>query len=715
MLDTFSRHSVAKGRKRLAFSSQAFKSFHELLKLSLGYQQRAIDDMVASLHYELLWLRDDSPVLFECTACHNVNLENPKQSYSTVDMILSKPRIGSQSQDLPTRQDGIFIRIQDSRSKWASPPADSPFASFLENVLSTQTLTEESAQPATVIIKFILSRVDGYVARSDFLERRLQGYELAEKVQGFLLPRQQVKAVVEDKITSPENLFSLLKQALGAISISSTTGSSIGSLLTKTEEELLNRLSFPWSSSEPIEQKRIAWVEGRPDFEFSRRMYEAAWALGITLVIIDNPGHWMSQDEGDHVYLREAFIPVNISVDEGFVDRIINAVQSYGKPFDSIISVSDARVVGVAQACEILGYPTSPSAAYILAADKYKTRLNELDQRGCFQVNGVEELKVQLEQQRDQLQYPLVAKPCMGWGSECISKVNNEAELIQAVEKASARHATSPQRRTEVMIEPFIDGPEVDANFVLLDGKILFYEIADDFPSPGDYPGSSWEDNFQETANLLPCGLPADELLVVRDSIHQSLLRLGFQSGTFHCEGRVRYSTLHFDTRNGREDLYPTTHIGSTKSQPQFYLHEINARPAGYLESVATHLTYGVDYYALQLLYSLGDKARYRALAQPFLNGPQWWLVLLIIPEDRAGTMKTEDAGKSLLARDPILAAAVPDYKTVQKRGGKLGGPKASALSYLAYFSVVSRRSRLEALELADRIRKNFRYELEED
>ena len=265
------------------------------------------------------------------------------------------------------------------------------------------------------------------------------------------------------------------------------------------------------------------------------------------------------------------------------------------------------------------------------------------------------------------------------------------------------------------MIEPFIEGPEVDANFVLLDGKILFYEIADDFPSPGDYSNASWEDGFQETANLLPTGLPENEVVIIRDSIHESLLRQGFLSGTFHCEGRLRYSSLQYDTINGREDLYPIPHGRFPQQQPEFYLHEINARPAGYLESVATHLTYGIDYYALQLLYSLGDSSRYRALSQPFKNGAQWWLVLLIVPEERAGTMKSEDAGKELLERNPVLKNAVPDYKTVQKKGGKLGGPKASALSYLAYFSVVSREGRLRALELADMIRNEFTYELEED
>ncbi|PQE29706.1 ATP-grasp superfamily protein [Rutstroemia sp. NJR-2017a WRK4] len=672
-------------------------------------------DMASSFRFLLRWERAQSSALFQCTTRRSLNTSSDQQSHKTFDLILVRSRAVSDHIGPYTAGESLFLRCNDEESHWTSVTSNLPAVAFLTDVLIDQDLSQTATPWETLAIKYVLPIRDGYVARSDFLERRMQGFELAARVKSFLSPIQHIKAIDSNAVQSIDNLINLLQNTVGAIALSPSTDLGIDALLSATEAELINRISFPWLSTKPFKQQRIAWVEGRPDFEFSRRMYEAAWTLGITLVIIDNPGHWMQQDEGEHAYLREAFIPVDISVDKGFVDRIVSAVKSYAKPIDSIISVSDARVVGVAKACELLGFPTSASDAYILAADKYKTRLSEVNPGVSFMVDSVEQLKKLLVEHRDRLQYPLVAKPCMGWGSECISKVNNESELIHAVGKASARHANSPQKRTDVMIESFIDGPEVDANLVLLDGEILFYEIADDFPSAGDYPGSSWEDNFQETANLLPCGLPQEELFIIRDSIHQSLLRQGFRTGTFHCEGRVRYSSLCFCTRNGREDLYPVPQTQSATRQPQFYLHEINARPAGYLESVATHLTYGVDYYALQLLYSLGDIERYRALSQPFMNGPQWWLVLLIIPEDRAGTMKTEDAGRELLERDAVLAAAVPDYKTVQKKGAKLGGPKASALSYLAYFSVVSRKSRLDALDLAERIRQNYKYELEED
>jgi pimeloyl-ACP methyl ester carboxylesterase len=178
-----------------------------------------------------------------------------------------------------------------------------------------------------VAIKFILPKVNGYVARSDFLERRLDGVEHVAKVTGFLAPRQAV-TVPSVAETAAKDLSNLLSSAVGAVLLERGDQINQDEMLTILEDELRNRISFPWVVPIPIAQKRLVWVEGRKDADVSRRMYEAAMALGITLVVIDNSGHWLQDDHGPYAYLREAFIPVNIDVDEKFVDRLVAAVRS---------------------------------------------------------------------------------------------------------------------------------------------------------------------------------------------------------------------------------------------------------------------------------------------------------------------------------------------------------------------------------------------------
>jgi biotin carboxylase len=239
--------------------------------------------------------------------------------------------------------------------------------------------------------------------------------------------------------------------------------------------------------SEPILPKRIAWVQGRENIDVSRRAYEAARALGISIVMIANPGHWLEDDNGPYAYLREAFIPVSIEVDQWFTQRILNAVCEYGRPIDGVMTISDVRLPEIAKACEILGLPTSPYDAYVIAGDKARTRMLEMDANESFTLSSAEELPNWLSNHKGKpLKFPLIVKSCLGWNSDCVPKVSNKDELVEGVHRASQRHADAANPSTAVVVEPYINGPQVDANMVLLDGEILFFDISDDFPSKGD-------------------------------------------------------------------------------------------------------------------------------------------------------------------------------------------------------------------------------------
>ncbi|KAI1335308.1 glutathione synthetase ATP-binding domain-like protein [Xylariaceae sp. FL0016] len=570
-------------------------------------------------------------------------------------------------------------------------------------------LQGNQAQGKSVAFKFVLPDSQGFCVRSDFLERRLDGCEHIVAARCFLKPRQEFRRVVEAGSQSPQaaSLPALLSHAVGAVVCRDTAS------LAAVEDELPNRLSFPWTApSSPPPMKRVAWVKGRWNMDHSRRIWEAASALGIAVVVVDEEGHWLQDPQWSH--LREGFIPARLDPDSGFVERLVAAIRSYGKPIHGITTVSNKRMVGVARACERLGLPTSPAASFAVAADKYRSR--EMEPRSdvsAFKVGSAEDLRARLaSHDLPAFQYPVVVKPCIGWGSECISKVRDDDALVQAVEKASARHRTSPIQRSDVMIESYVEGPEIDANIVLLNGEIVFCEVGDDFPSAADYPHNRWDDPFLETSMVLPSKLPPDEIEIVRTSLHQTLLRQGFRTGVFNCEGRVRYSCMRYTVRDGREDLFETEDADAERESPSFYLHEINARPPGYYGNVASNLTHGVDYYALDLLWAVGDTGRFRSLACTFQRGPQWWLVITLIPEDRQGIMKTPDACRDFLEKHDDLRALVPDYMTYKKGGSRLDGPKASQLSFVGYFSVVSRKSREDALETARRIRREFDYEL---
>ncbi|KAL7628065.1 hypothetical protein AAE478_002261 [Parahypoxylon ruwenzoriense] len=571
--------------------------------------------------------------------------------------------------------------------------------------------------PTRKLVRFIFSEEAGCLIRNDILERRLECCALVSSVTSFVSAGSMVSNCYEHESHTDQPL-ELLHKSVGALGVVLDPESSIEKTIRIIDQELDNRLTFRWCIQEPQMLRRIAWVQGREDLDSIRRAYEAAISLGISLVILDDPGHWMEDDSGPNSYLREAFIPVRIDVDEGFVERIVAAVKSYRLPFDGVVTISDIRLPGVAAASEILGLPTEPSLAYSLAGDKGATRGLEMSNvdSGWFVIPSIDELQLIIASKREIIQYPVVVKPCVGWNSECVAKCHNEEELVNAVTRASARHANSPKRSTAAIIEPYIDGPEVDVNIVLLEGEILFFEVEDDFPSSADQHEPHKGSNFMETQVVIPSKLPQDELDLLRDSIRESILRQGFRSGVFHCEARIQSSRAQYVTHeNGVQDLEQKHLPTDTHHRTSVYLLEINARPPGYLESVAALLAYGVDYYALRLLFALGPKgySRIQGLAQPFRSGSQFHLSMVIIPATVEGIMKTDDATLDLFLRYPQLRDVVVDYKSSKKRGDFVQGPESSELWWVAYLSIISRTSRRDLLERVMFVRSHFKYEVE--
>lgn len=563
------------------------------------------------------------------------------------------------------------------------------------------------------IIRFVFSCESGYIVRSDLLEQRFECCTGVGRVESFIPPIRIVHSVKFQEV-SPDRVPEVLSYAIGGLLLQDFVARDFEDEFLRLDNEFKNRLSFPWLQAVPIVCRRIAWVQGRENIGVSRQAYEAAQALGVSIVMIDNPGHWLEDDHGPYAHFREAFIPVNIEVDQGFTQRIVDAVRGYKHSVDGMMTISDVRLPGVAKACEILGLPTSPFTAYQNAGDKARTRMLESDAGESVVLSNAAELSSLMSGRKgQQFAFPLVVKPSLGWNSDCVSKVWNQNELVEAVIRASERHANAASPSVSVVIEPYIDGPEVDANLVLLDGEVVYFDIEDDFPTRGDGADAGMNDNFQETQVLLPSVLPEDEVQLLCQSLHRSIRRQGFTSGVFHCEARIRHSTVFYTDRDSILDVQKKE--VEPREAKSIYLHEINARPPGYLESVAVKLTHGVDYYALRILLCIGsvENSRAHALSKPFLNGPQFHLCILIIPQTRAGVMKTEDAGADLLKRNPELRQHVPYYDTYLKRGDVLEGPSARSLWWIANFSVISRTSRLECLRWAQFIEENFAYELE--
>jgi biotin carboxylase len=248
-------------------------------------------------------------------------------------------------------------------------------------------------------------------------------------------------------------------------------------------------------------------------------------------------------------------------------------------------------------------------------------------------------------------------KPSKGWSSEGVWKVANEKELREKV-LSLWRESFTAWHGYDVVIEAYIDGHEVDANMVLVDGKVVFSEVSDDFPSAGDYMSNesgARVANFVETSNMLPSALPPSELESLQKRLHELALAAGFRTAVLHIEAKLRNSSCYYakDSEGDRlVDLQLKIPPTTTTLPKDVFLLEINPRAQGWQAIEATAHTYGVSYYSIALLNALGDKQRIVSLSRPFVGGLQYYMQLLFISAQKEGVYKYGDICKTVLDSD---------------------------------------------------------------
>ena len=504
--------------------------------------------------------------------------------------------------------------------------------------------------------------------------------------------------------------------------------SELQDCLVRLTQELRDRLNnAPWLSPTPIPRRRVALVRGRPNITAGGPVYRAAKALGLDLVIIDDEGHWLQADTEANRMHREAFLATDMTEDAGVVDRIVQSIIDYPLPIHGVFTLSDNFFVAVAKVADVLGLPAPPVSAFETSVDKYRSRLLQNVPGQTARVASVKELESLLTSTgRDQVapafvpRFPMIVKPTKGWSSECVSKVNNLEDLATAVRKATARHGSA------AVIEPFFDGPEIDVNFILLEGEILFSEIADEPPCDGDSSSATVNDTFSPEALTLPSALPASEQAIAKSTLRDILVNMGFRTGVFHVEARmINSATEYRDVGDGLVDLVgkQQNHQHSSIPSPECKLIEINARPPGYRVTVPSRHTYGVDYFAAHMLAAAGDHGRLRMVASPFDHqvdgrtpGAQYWSRLVYVPAPAVGVVRWPlklSPCEELRRRRPDLAGNIVLGVDYCIPGDKIDLYTDGARTYVAHLLVSSRESRLHAIKLEEEVLRAFSISVE--
>ncbi|KAF2713297.1 glutathione synthetase ATP-binding domain-like protein [Pleomassaria siparia CBS 279.74] len=576
------------------------------------------------------------------------------------------------------------------------------------------TLNQSLANGTEVVIKVILAPHSGFVCRSDILDLRMRHSEYIDAIISFSTWDTYLLSLpVQDK----DNLLPLLLSSPGALCVKPSRSSS-DDALRLLQKDLQVRLSFNWILPIKPTASRVAVVGGRPmpdpksGMYGSRGFFEAAQALGISLIVFDEPGHWLESEK--YAHLREDFIPMDMSDLKELPQKLADATRETRLHIDGIVTFMDEYVVTTSQAAELLGLPTEPARKMLQAHYKHEMRnvVHEVNIQAVT-LDNVEQLDdPSLIETLGALRYPLVVKPCRGMTSKGIKKVLDEASMRQAVRMLEEDEDVSAEYG--ILLETYVDGPEFDANFVLWEGQILFLEVTDNFPCRADASGSTLADNFAETVQISNTRLPADEVDIIRSSLLRSLVKLGFSSGVFHCEGRMMNSSMRYADVGGNGILDLVANDSRTADQqPAVFLIEVNVRPPGTGGTWATLLTYGVDLGALQFLRALNDRCRFEALSSPYSypssssspgdgGGAQWWLSHCMVPIHRDKIRVPENFFEKLYA---ILPEIMPHVARAEMYAspGTVVSPVAG-IGWIAYLLLFSRTSRAHALGMYHRV-----------
>lgn len=206
------------------------------------------------------------------------------------------------------------------------------------------------------------------------------------------------------------------------------------------------------------------------------------------------------------------------------VDGSVRKARQYHqtRPIDGVITVGTDASMTVAAVANALGLPGIKFNNAEAASNKLKMR-KRLKEHGVpcpdyFECWTEEEA---LENFR-RLTPPVVVKPADNMGARGVSRADTEEELRRAF--SFAKEATPSG---EVVIEEYMEGPELSIDALIFEGKIHITGIADRLIAYPPY--------FVETGHIMPTNLPeakvAGAVEVMRQGIHALGIDIGAAKG----------------------------------------------------------------------------------------------------------------------------------------------------------------------------------------
>jgi len=232
--------------------------------------------------------------------------------------------------------------------------------------------------------------------------------------------------------------------------------------------------------------------------------------MGLHVAVVDyNP-------EAVGIALADEYYNVSTIDAEG----VYQAARDFGA--DGIMTLAtDMPMRSLAYACEKLGLVGVSMDTAIRATDK-----GEMIR--TFAAHGVQHPLYQIVLNSDgldaaQMEYPLITKPTDNSGSRGVLLVNTPQELEEALAYSSANG-----RNGDVIVEEYMQGPEVSVEIMVVDGQVHVLQITDKLTTGAPH--------FVEMGHSQPSRLTEEQQWQIRDLAARAVQSVGIQNGPAHVE-----------------------------------------------------------------------------------------------------------------------------------------------------------------------------------
>ena len=248
----------------------------------------------------------------------------------------------------------------------------------------------------------------------------------------------------------------------------------------------------------------------------------------------------------DQVTWELPYLAGHTVVDTLDADAMTEAVRAIPERVAGILSYDEARIAATAVVAERFGLPTSPPRAVLRCRDKWLTR-QALAAAGVPQAASVAVASPdEAVTAAARIGYPVVLKPRNLAASFGVSRADDEAGVRAAYERARGVSLPEAPERfdQDVLVEEFLDGPEISVDAVVVDGRVEPMVVA--------HKQTGYAPSFEETGHLVDAADPllADpELAAVLTAAHAAV---GYTTGTTHTELRRTAAGLKVIEINGR-------------------------------------------------------------------------------------------------------------------------------------------------------------------